>query len=196
MVYPGNRRFLGIDDTLRKDKVNFPTKAPDKRKPPDLKTNDYIDSANTAYAEATGKARLSLVQKTGCKGRYAFRRLLSHDRFLCTPVDPMHLLKNIAEHCVKFVTGVEDSIKVRKEEKNLGRFKAAWVEDDRKKLLHAPFALSNDEVLLADRRAGSVSVPSSFDWRPRQFFSNTTGMKAHEWQEVATNGILKFCLRV
>ena len=79
----------------------------------------------------------ALVQKTGYKGRYAFRRLLSHDRFLSTPVDPMHLLKNIAEHCVKFVTGVEDSIKVKKEEKNLGRFEAAWVEDDHKKLPHA-----------------------------------------------------------
>lgn len=108
----------------------------------------------------------------------------------------MHLLKNVAEHCVKFVTGVEDSIKVRKEEKNLRRFKTAWIEDDGvSKLPHAPFALSSDEVLLADKRAESILVPSSFDWRPRPFFSKTTGMKAHEWHQVVTNGILKFCLR-
>ena len=48
---------------------------------------------------------------------------------------------------------------------------------------------------MADERARRVSVPYGFDWRPREIFAKTLGMKSHEWKQLATNGIVKFCLR-
>ena len=93
---------------------------------------------------------------------------------------------------------MEDSYKVRKEEKCRSRFKSAWIPDDdimNRKLPLAPFALNSEEIILADKRAESILVPAGFDWRPRGIFSKTTGMKAHEWKQVVTNGVLKFCLR-
>ena len=51
------------------------------------------------------------------------------------------------------------------------------------------------QCLLADERANSILLHSSIDWRPRSIFSKKEGMKAHEWLEVVTSGILKFCLR-
>ena len=50
-------------------------------------------------------------------------------------------------------------------------------------------------VNLANTRAAQVRVPSGFDWRPRDMFSKQSGMKSHEWKQVATHGILKFCMR-
>lgn len=59
----------------------------------------------------------------------------------------------------------------------------------------APFVLTKEEICLADKRAQSILVPGSFDWHPRAIFSKTTGMKAHEWKQVVTNGIIKFSIR-
>ena len=157
----------------------------------------YVIEANEKYEEAAdNQEKCALAQETGCKGSYSFSKLPLHDRILDTPVDPMHLVKNIVEHCVRFVTGTEDSSKVRQEEKVRNRFSSAWISDDNtSKLPPAPFSLCREEVLLADERAKSILVPSTFDWRPRPIFSKKAGMKAHEWKEVVTNGILKFCLR-
>lgn len=183
-----------MDDPLRCDHINFPNKKTDKSGPPAIKTTKYVDDANHAYTRAKdNKERCSLAQETGCKGSYSFRILPLHERILDTPVDPMHLVKNIAEHCIKFITGIEDTYKVRQEEKKRNRFHSSWIKDD--KLPPAPFALSKDDILLADERTKSVLVHSTFDWRPRGIFSKKTGMKAHEWKEVVTSGILKFCLR-
>lgn len=195
MIYPGNRCFLTNEDPLRRDRTNFPTKNTDDRAPPVIKTTKYVDDANAAYTKAKSKQeRCELAQQTGCKGSYSFRILPLHKRILDTPVDPMHLVKNIAEHCIKFIVGVEDSFKVRQEEKKRKRFHSSWIEDSNvRKLPPAPFSLSRDDILLADQRAKSIYVPSSFDWRPRGFFSKRAGMKAHEWKEVVTCGVLKFC---
>jgi hypothetical protein len=40
-----------------------------------------------------------------------------------------------------------------------------------------------------------IYVPHGFDWRPREIFKRTTGMKSHEWKLLGCCGILKFCLR-
>ena len=56
------------------------------------------------------------------------KALPDHDKLLDTPVEPMHLIKNIAEHLVRLVTGIEDSVKVREEEKLRNRFRTAWVK--------------------------------------------------------------------
>ena len=107
-------------------------------------------------------------------------KLPLHERIFNTPVDPMHLVKNITEHCVKFISGSEDSYKVRQEESARNRFRSSYSTENSKKLPPAPFALKRDEVLFEDERAKSILVPSSFDWRPRPFFSKNAGMKAHE----------------
>lgn len=123
-------------------------------------------------------------------------RLPLHERIFSTPIDPMHLVKNIAEHCVYLISGIQDSFKVREEEKSRNRFCSSWIKDGNvKKLPPAPFALSKDDILLANARAQSVQVHSSIDWRPRAIFGKRAGMKAHEWMEVVRKGILKFCVR-
>lgn len=47
-------------------------------------------------------------------------------------------------------------------------------------------------MYLAGEYAMSICVPSGFDWRPRTIFGKATGMKSQK--QVATNGVLKFCL--
>lgn len=196
MVYLGNRCFLKEGDNLREDTANYPSKSKDFSSSPTLKTTEYVDAANVQYEAAhTRKQRTDLVQKTGCKGAYALRKLPFHDRLLSTPVDPMHLIKNIVAHCVNLVAGNEDSYKVREEEKLRKRFPTSWIKDSREKLPLAPFVLPKDDIKLADDRAKRVLVPYGFDWQPRDIFSKTTGMKSHEWKQLACNGILKFCLR-
>lgn len=107
----------------------------------------------------------------------------------------MHTIKNIISRVVGLISGKEDSLKVRKEEEKRKRFRTSWVIGEDSKLPEAPFVLSKEEVNLANAHATQVRVPSGFDWRPRDIFSKQSGMKSHEWKQVATHGILKFCLR-
>ena len=196
MVYPGSRRFLSQDDPRRMDSRNFPSHSSANDEPPQMKTTDFVGMANCEYETSlTSAEKKRIAQRTGCKGSYSLRRLPFHDHLLDTPVDPMHLIKNIVEHTVNLVAGREDSSKVRKQEQECMRFSSAWMKEGSNLLQKAPFALSKEEIVLADERAKSVHTPAGFDWRPRALFGNPTGMKSHEWKEVATSGILKFCLR-
>lgn len=190
MVYPGNRRFLREDDPLRLDEKNYPTKAKDLSLPPEMKTT------NKKYCGAfSSRERTQLVQESGCKGEYALRKLPLHDRLWNTPVDPMHLIKNIVVHCINLITGSGDSVKVREAERLLNRFPTLWVTQSHSDLPPAPLRLSKEDVKLADDRAKRIYVPHGFDWRPREIFSKSIGYKSHEWKQVCCNGILKFCLR-
>ena len=65
------------------------------------------------------------MPKTGCKGLSVLGNLEGFDRFSSTPVDPMHLVKDIIEHCVNILSGKEDSWKVRAHEKGIGRFRSS-----------------------------------------------------------------------
>ena len=197
IIYPGNRRFLRKDDKLRKDKKNFPCQKIDNTDHPEIKTMQYIDKAIMEYSSAESIAqKRQIFQKTGCKGPYALRKLYLHERIKNTPIDPMHLIKNIVSHCVNLIAGHEDSYKVRAEEKIRKRFPSSWVTKKSSTTLpDAPFSLSKDDITLADNRARRILVPSGFDWIPRPIFSKTTGMKSHEWKQIATKGVLKFCLR-
>ena len=88
-----------------------------------LKHKPNIDKGNGSYsAAATNKERTKLVRETGCKEPYSLRRLPHHDRYLNTPVEPMHTLKNVAERIVHTLSGMKDSLKVRREEEERGRF--------------------------------------------------------------------------
>ena len=86
----------------------------------------------------------------------------------------MHLVKDIVIH---LMVGKEDSIKVRKQEE-CKRFPSALLKDKQDTLPTAPFTLSRDEITLADERAKSMCA-----------------MKSRDRKQVATNGIVKFCLR-
>ena len=198
MVYLHHRSFLPSVDCLLSKHKDFPEKSV---KPfPSPKTMTYIDSANAKYCAATSiTERKQLSQVTGCKGPYSLRRLPFHDRYLNTPVEPMHLLKNIAEHIVKLVSGIADSVKVRQEEEMRHRFRSAWVRsgDDGKVLPPAPFRLDKRGIAMANERALCIKVPHGVDWRRRQLFSKTSmgQMKSSEWRLVLSSGILKYCLR-
>lgn len=195
MVYPGNRRFLPLDDVQCTDSKNYPSQATDTALPPVIKTMEFIDKANKDYDEASGVKRKTLVQRTGCKGAYALRRAFLHNRILDTPVDPMHLVKNIVEHIVNVIVGSEDSLKVCLQEEQCKQFPSAWMKVKQNTLPKAPFSLTRVEISLADERTNSICVPTGFGWRPRAMFGKSSGMKSHVWKQVATNGILKFCLR-
>ena len=189
MVYPGNRKFLPVSDPERTDTKNYPCQCVETMAPPNLKSMEYVDQANSQYDRATSTAeKKRLAQATGCKGTYSLRRASSHDRILNTPVDPMHLVKNIVEHIVNLVVGKEDSSKVRKQEVCC-RFPSAWMKQQIS-LPKAPFSLTKDDILVTDNRAKSIGVPSGFDWHPSAVFGKRSGMKSHEWKQVVYEACL------
>ena len=145
-------------------------------------------------AAKTQAEKKQVTQLTGCKGISVLCTLPLFDRFMSTPPDPMHLIKDIIEHCVNLLSGKEESIKVRAHEKSIGRFQSSWVLDDQG-LTPAPFTLAAEEQQLANERACQVLVPTGFDWRPREIFVASPQMKSHEWKQVACTGVLTFCLR-
>lgn len=195
-MYPGNRRFLPKNDAERTNCRSYSSQAADTDEPPEIKTVKFVDQANKEYDAATVAAvRTSLVQKKGCKGAYSLRRASSHDRILATPVDPMHLVKDIVEHVVNLIVGREDSIKVRKQEEACKRFPSAWIKGKQGTLPKAPFTLSKDEIALADERAKSICVPTGFDWRPRPIFGKSSGMNLTSGSRWPQMVFLKFCLR-
>lgn len=140
MVYLDHRRFLPLNDPLRTSRENFPNRLYPPPAPK-MKTMKYVDEANARYESAsTQKDKNELSQIDGCKGSYALRNLPHHDRLLNTPVEPMHLIKDIVEHIVRFIAGVEYSVKVRKEEKSCGRFPMSWITKEQEKLPAAVFS--------------------------------------------------------
>lgn len=195
MVYLGHWQFLQDFDPLHEDRKNFPNKV-DPRKSPATKTMAYVKEANERYSAATtAKEAKVIAQETGCKGSYALQQLPGHDRILNTPVDPMHLIKNLGEHVVNLISGASDSPKVRAEEKARKHFRSTWVSENGS-LPPAPFCMTKEERDVANNRAMNVQVPHTFVWRPRALFlSKPLGLKSHKWKEVMCAGILKYCIR-
>ena len=198
MVYLNHRAFLPSVDLLHKDGRNFP--GADSSERPAPKTMEFINEANGKVAAATTDVnRKKIFQESGCKGPYSLIKLPSHDRYLNTPVEPMHLIKNIAEHIVKLLSGIEDSLKVRQEEKSRKRFRTAWVKSghESEPLPQAPFSLSQQEMSVEKNRALSVVVPAGIDWKRRKLFDRKSlgYIKSIEWKHVLSSGILKYCIR-
>ena len=65
----------------------------------------FIDETNLKLQHADSKKKKDIILKTGLKGECCLRRLSFHDRYLHTPAEPMHLIKNIVEHIVKLISG-------------------------------------------------------------------------------------------
>ena len=164
---------------------------------PQLKTMEFVDKAIQDVCSAkTKREKKSMLQEVGCRGPYSFRKLPFYDRFLSTPVEPMHLVKNISEHIVKLLSGSKDSLKVREEEKQRQRFSMSWITSENA-LPPAPFTLSKNEREIANTRAISILIPAGFDWKTRRLFvqSGIGYIKSIEWKHILTCGILKYCLR-
>ncbi|XP_069109797.1 uncharacterized protein [Argopecten irradians] len=58
-----------------------------------------------------------------------------------------------------------------------------------------PFSLTKHELQKADDRAKSLIIPLSVGLKPAPFISKPGSLKSHDWKILATEGILKFCLR-
>ena len=72
------------------------------KSPPTIKTMSYVDTMiGKLTAASSNDERKQIVRQSGCTGVYSLRKLPNHDRYLNTPVEPMHLIKNIAERVVK-----------------------------------------------------------------------------------------------
>ena len=197
MVYLDHRRFLPNDDPLRKLKAGFPSGKKQLKAPPPYKDMSFIDGASSRLTD-TSMSKKTVLRNTGFKGEYTLRKLNHHDKFLNTPVEPMHLIKNLVEHIVRLISGAEDSFKVRNEEKARGRFTSAWVTSKVKssRLPSAPFRLTPQQATLADTRLMSIQVPKGFGLKPKQLFTGKfTGMKSHSWKQLVATNILKYCIR-
>ena len=118
-----------------------------------------------------------------------------------TSVQPMHVLKNVAEHIVHILNGIKDSLKVRREEEERGRFQSTWVAigSEKRPLPSAPFRLKPNEIVMADRRLLSIKVPHGTDWKCQKLLSFDKSLSSHmksvHWRHILVSGILKFCIR-
>ena len=206
MVYLEHRRFLSSGDALRLDITRFPHKQVCDKEAPMSKTQEYVDRENKAFkSKGFVKEKRGYAQKTGCTGKTPLRKLPHHDRHLNTPVEPMHVIKCISEHVVKLLCGVEDSIKVRAEERARTRFCTAWVPDEgtshkqskkskRVVLPPAPFRLTPTEIKSVNQRLLSIRTPHLIDWK-QQPFGAKMHMKSVQWKNLMACGILKYCMR-
>lgn len=201
MVYLDHRSFLPVDDSLRLDHRNFPSVTVSD-KPPAAKNMTFIkEKIDSINSSTTQQERKEITQNSGLLGDYSLRRLPFHDRYLNTPVEPMHLLKNISERLVKLLSGLTDTVKVRLDEKARKRFRGTWPrrgrqKDKRTTIPPAPFSFTKDQVAIANRRSLNVKAPSTMDWRPCKLFGKEASrLKSNEWKHVLTSGILKFCIR-
>ena len=203
MIYLNHRAFLPNIDMLRSQRKNFPSEMVPPCQPA-LKTMAFVDASNAKLlAETTAKGRAKVTKASGCKGAYSLRRLPSHDRLHNTPVDAMHLIKNIAEHIVKLLSTKTDTESVRNEEKSRKRFKNTWVVTESQAkgkekytLPPAPFSLCKHDLTIANKRAMSIKSPLGFDWNPCQLFGKLSSkLNSNQWKHVLSSGILKFCIR-
>ena len=127
VVYLENRRYLSKEHPLRKQKRPFPDPKPEKRPKPEEVNIDDVLWNSVAHSRAKNKAQASNVTKaTGSRGVNCFMLLPNHDRPKQALPDMMHDLKNIVCTFFELIAGKGDSMKVRKAEKELGRFQGCW----------------------------------------------------------------------
>ena len=138
--------------------------------------------------KASDVKRKKLSRTSGCKGNCVLRALPYHNRITNTPDEPMHLIKNIAEHLVHLLCVVEDSKHVHEEERIRNHFESSWVTAC-EQFYHLLFSLSWDQIILPNDRERSICVPSMFDLWPRDVFTSS------KWKEIICSGILKFFTR-
>lgn len=113
----------------------------------------------------------------------------------------MHMIARIGLIIVRTLTCVApmDGRKVRLQEEALGRFNAACqLEDDPDvPLPQAPWSLTQEEIMLADKRRTHILAPIGFSYRSTvSMFANQTNLKSHDWFQVTKYLALYFNLFV
>lgn len=214
VVYPGHRRFLPADHTLRKDSANFPDQSEELRHKPPERSFQQDSMFHKAYDNSKSQAQCTRVATgTGCRGMYCLaQKSPGFDRVQQTVPDAMHTIAVQVKHLVRCIAGKapEDSLSVRMQEKSLGRFEESWPtinaaskscnsggrngkrkgsSDTSKKgeassLPPAPFGLTKKQIEEADKRTKEVIVPSGDSFRLGPIFSRISKLNSHEWKEV------------
>ena len=58
-----------------------------------------------------------------------------------------------------------------------------------------PFVLTKNELHTADERAQNIRVPVGFGLKPSPFIGTSGCLKSHDWKQLASEGVLKYCLK-
>lgn len=218
VVYFSNRSYLEKEDPLRLDETMFASKSGDISERPKKRVFVKEHSYREAYENAKNKTQAQLVASaTGCKQSYSVCKLPGHDRVNESLPDCCHTVKDVIQNIMKVVTGnYVDINKIVSAEKVMGRLhtlqrsssldttvladgqaksKKPRLGKSQSNESTLPFMLTKDELSEADRRANSIHVPIDFGLKPSPFISKPGSLKSHDWKQIATQGILKFCLK-
>ena len=68
-------------------------------------------------------------------------------------------------------------------------------KDQLKAMSNIPFTLSKKDLEITNDRAELIQYPVGFGLKTGRVFSNTGSLKSHDWIQLVTQGVLKFCLR-
>ncbi|XP_050402379.1 uncharacterized protein LOC126818822 [Patella vulgata] len=219
VIYLSNRSFLDKDDPLRLCVDKFYDKFEDRSsKLPARKAHEERDY-RVAYKQSKNKAQANSVSTaTGCKGPYPLSLLPGHNRIEESLPDACHTIKDFIQNIVYLITGKKkvNVKKVMEAEAASGREKlrvdlsATIVTGKRKRSeistnqaneatglqAYSHLCLLTDqEIVLGNERAAKLRVPSGFGLKPGNFLTNTRCLKSHDCKQIATQNILKYCLR-
>ncbi|WAR04472.1 hypothetical protein MAR_019841 [Mya arenaria] len=218
VVYLSNRSYLEKEDSMRLDATRFSSKKAETSGKPKQRVTDEESSYRKAYENAKNKAQAQLVSSaTGCKKAYSISKLPGHDRVNESLPDCCHTVKVVVQIIMNVVTGNYVNIyKIVAAEKSMGRLQNLLRPEDsrdtgltelqpktkKQKLMKVcnseptlSFMLTKTELAGADKRAESKRVPTDFGLKPARFISKPGSFKSHDWKQIATQGILKYCLK-
>ena len=133
MVYMENRSVLPNDHALRNDVQRFPCRVGENKpctssKPKSPAYKEVVEK-HAIYDQAKSNTATAFLAKSyGCKGRYAFMRLPTHDRTTLVHPDAMHTFTNVVTTLVGLLSGNANISQVLLEEEQFGR--REWYRDE------------------------------------------------------------------
>jgi hypothetical protein len=214
VVYLSNRSYLPKDDQMRKDNSHFVPKLSDDSDQPKSRTMADEESYRRAFENARNKTQAGIIATaTGCKGTYTLARLPGHNRIEESKPDACHTLKDVTQNIMNLITSRKTNVEkiVLSEEHNgrlhiinnsernaemdvpVPRKKRKSNDSSAKKVF--PFILTQEELRIADERAKSIRPPLGFGLKPSPFFSKPGSLKSHDYKQIASQGIFKYCIR-
>jgi len=113
--------------------------------------------------------------------------LPNHNRTTQVFPDTMHTVKDCIEKLFFLITGKTNLEPIIKCETSMGRLSLNHKRkhtSTSKKAVELPYVLNAEEIKLADKRSKSIIMPNS-DFNLGCTFYRTTGLKSHDWKEVA-----------
>ena len=127
-----NRSFFPNDHALRNDVQRFPcrvgeTKPCTSSKPKSPAYKEVVEK-HAIYDQAKSNTERAFLAKSyGCKGRYAFMRLPTHDRTTLVHPDAMHTITNVVTTLAGLLSGNGNISQVLLEEEEFGQ--REWYRD-------------------------------------------------------------------